>query len=322
MRNCPRGVRKRTERILARFWAMLKNRHSRYTFRVSEDSHLKKLADTAGFAFQLSVCKMLEQTRNVHGWKVLSTEHLWRDNNGEAQYADIVLAKETMIMVIECKRQVRKSWLFFDEERGAIKQFPLLWTQRESVGKKFVEAIRWDEFDVQPASGEFAFCVQEGANDKDRPMLERVAGHLLESTEKIALQELALLSGGEVRSIFVPVIATSARLCSRPIDHQSIDLETGEIRDQRPFSDEQVVRFRKSMFTQMPLGDWTTQFKSFSNRSGSLESQNVKAERAVFVVNSTFLVEFLTNFHVTTIRRNTWPPGETIRHLIDKLPPE
>ncbi|MBN1929976.1 MAG: hypothetical protein JW786_00005 [Desulfobacterales bacterium] len=252
---------------------------------MSEDNEsLKSLINASGFLFQLRVQREIEL--NPHStWSVSSTEHRWEDpSSGQESFIDIVLQKRSGIarIIIECKRVQDGQWIFLvADEQLQTSYAKILWTH-ESWEKGAIG--RWDDVCFGDFSYQSSFCVVRGQGENDRPMLERLSGQLLRSTEILANDELENCPNptlGPAR-IYIPVIVTNAqlRICKYKSDNISID--TGKL-EEANFETASFIKFRKNLSSVI----------QDKKRSDSISSINEAQQRTVFIVNAQKLNEFL-----------------------------
>jgi hypothetical protein len=281
------------------------HRKERTTMGETPES-LLKLVNAAGFLFQLRVEQEIKQTHREHRWSVLSCEHRWTDpDSHEEGFIDLVLENDEFrsYMVIECKRVgPGTTWVFLvpDASAAAMQRARLLWTYTHSDRS----AADWAEFRVV-ASPESAFCTLRGQNEKSRPMLERLAGILLRSTECLANADLQLHRSPSSRStrIYVPVIITTADLQICRFDPVSVDLLDGRLPPETAeFESVPFLRFRKSLSSTMQP----------RTQPSDLTQASAESERTVFVVSAAGIADWLAKCKVAKFDWHTlWPWEES-----------
>jgi hypothetical protein len=245
---------------------------------------LKSIVNASGFLFQLRVQREIELDQ-YSKWFVASTEHRWEDpNSGNESFIDIVLQNKTGIgrIVIECKRVQEGNWLFLvEEEQIRTSHAKILWThvpwEKSAISK-------WDDFNFGDCSYQSSFCVVRGQGENDRPMLERLSGQLLRSTEVLANDELENCPNpthGPVR-IYIPVIVTNAqlRVCKYKSDNISID--TGKL-EEANFETVSFIKLRKNLSSII----------QDKERKVSISYINETQQRTVFIVNAQKINGFL-----------------------------
>jgi len=256
---------------------------------MNDDAELLKLTNSTGFVFQIGVRQHIERTFGDHHWEVVGQEHRWDHHlTKQSSFADLVLSHTTYIfrIVIECKRATDREWVFLtpsDSSRSrdrtsAFIFFAPLNTQGGGG---------WLDFGLQPPSPESAFCVVRGQDERNTPMLERVADSLLPSTEAIAYEEAYLNRTKEsrVHPLVIPVLVTNASLVTCAFDPGKVDLAEGRV-SAAEFTKVDLVRFRKGLTTNYPG----------TRVPESLRQANQYGERTMLVVNAAALGNFLAGF--------------------------
>lgn len=247
---------------------------------------LLNIVNASGFLFQLRVEHEIEKTYKDHSWSVVAREHHWIDPESKADgYIDMVLEKGIMKIVIECKRLREASWVFLipEDSKEHVHRARLLWTDIKTEQPNLAD---WHDFQVAPSSSESAFCVVRGHSDKNKPMLERLCGVVLNSLESLADEESMLKSTPlGIHRVYLPLVVTSAELkmcCFNTVD---VDIQKGQLPKSK-FQTIPFIRFRKGLTTKIPYGSPPL----------NLTEANYKKERTVFIVQATKLSEFLKKF--------------------------
>ncbi len=129
-------------------------------------------------------------------------------------------------------------------------------------------------------------------------MLENLASLLLSSMESFAGEELSLWLAriSTERRYYVPVIVTNARLTICNFDVAAVSLEAGEI-PEGDFEEVPYIRFRKSLATTL----------SENSSAQTVSAANRDKNRTVFVVHSSNLAEFMTDWYLTLSGGNRLP---------------
>lgn len=250
------------------------------------ENNLIKLANAAGYFFQERLREEVWQTRTEHRWRVAAEEHRWCSGNGSEGFIDLVLEKGNFRMVIEAKRTKDATWVFLAPNltHRSHTRARCLWTRRVDGEPN---QSSWRDFHVSPTSAEAKFCVIRGTGDRDQPMLERLGGILLHSTESLAEEELRLggpsLYGGDCRSYYFPIIVTNSQMYVCFYDPEKIDLKSGEL-PEGDFEPVHFIRFRKGLSTSL----------SVPGEVRNLEESNRAKERTIFVVNADKIGEVLS----------------------------
>lgn len=252
---------------------------------------LLTIVNASGFPLQLRLeHEIASRTGIDHKWQVLVREHRWIDPlSGTENFIDLILeTKHRSIeyrMVIECKKVSGGTWVFLTPKEAPYpRRANLHWTNRQ---REQEDTSGWGEFYMtQLDSPEAMFCVVKGHSDKDRPMLERVAGNLLRSVECLAKEEASLRPPDrESEVLYFPVIVTTAEIQTCAFDIDDIDLKSGLLSDGQ-FDTVSCIRFRKSLSTTTPP------------EAKSLEKANEENQRTVFVMKSDYIVPALSKWLV------------------------
>ncbi len=260
------------------------------------DLILKQL-NRSGYPFQLKVESEIKLTSNKHGWNVVSREHPWTSEDGqESGFIDLVLKHSqsyTFSLVIECKRMKSDNaqqlqWIFLipdsNQEVNRTSCF-------EIQGFKDKKEFRiWDTVGLEPASFEAEFCVLPG--DGRQPMLETIAGSVLESVEGLAEEEVKMArsteSSSTMRKFIFSAIVTNADLAVCHFQSEKVNKDGVLDMDDIDIKAVPFIRFRKSVDMDI---------KGFDNtRYYDLEELRKAQEQTVFVVNIDGLTEFLSNW--------------------------
>lgn len=75
----------------------------------------KEIVNKSGFPLQIGLIRHIEETKSKHNWKVLFSEHSWKNEEDQMEgFIDIVLenTEQTTYMIVECKRVSEAQWLF------------------------------------------------------------------------------------------------------------------------------------------------------------------------------------------------------------------
>jgi hypothetical protein len=259
---------------------------------MSDQDKLKSIVNSSGFPLQIGIEHLVNETTDKHGWRVLSREHSWSNKNTNSSgFIDLLLIDRfgTSLLVIECKRVLDSSWIFLVPSE-TVKERRQIKTWLTRINQTQTKYFDWTDVNGDPASVESEFCVMLGQDAKSKPMLERVAGELVEATEGFAYEEHSLIGNNldELRMYF-NVIVTTAKLkvCSFP--PSKITLETGML-DSANFIDVPYVRFRKQFSTNH-------EFKDIHAKNGFSGVIRAK-ENTIFVVNALHLEDFMMKFEL------------------------
>lgn len=265
---------------------------------------LLKIVNASGFLFQLSVEQHIKHLYRPHfsNWSVLSREHRWIDPFiSKESFVDLILQSHAGRMIIECKRIRGGEWIFLIANSATdMYRARLLWTFQRENHKPYSD---WDEFKFTYSSPESAFCVIRGKGEGDTPMLERLSGLVLRSTEIFAEQELRIGPDREYgpARIYIPTIITNAELKICRFDPDAIDIKTGTLPDAE-FESVPVVRFRKSL---------SSTFHSNYEHSSINESYEMQ-QRTVFIINANSLGSVLPNSEIKPFSSDGYPWDQKI----------
>ena len=242
---------------------------------------LTSLLNASGFAFQLAVESAVSATR----WRTTSREHPY-EVRGATRYADLILSRGQIHLVVECKRVRNADWLFLmpDEGQMSRSRARVAWTD---IAPEVRPLTDWGDVQIYPSSPESHFCAVRGQGEKDSPLLERIAAGVAESAQAIAEDIMQLHQGSRRVDVLLPVVVTSATLHLAAFNPATVDLGRGDI-DNATFSTATHVRFRKSLAPSRAV-DPTIE---------TLSELNATSERTVFVVNAAHLVQWLNDLEL------------------------
>ncbi|MBN1459969.1 MAG: hypothetical protein JXA57_10550 [Armatimonadetes bacterium] len=250
--------------------------------------------NSSGFPLQIGLEHAINASCHSHGWSVLHTEHGWLNSEtGESGFIDLVVHNQagTIVLNVECKRPQDCTWQFLlpapndgPEDRAKF------WAS--NMSKAGVRFFDWLDLHVRPVSFESAFCVVAGQDSKTRPMLERIAAQVVESTEALAREEALALErqdSPQLRTYF-NVIVTTARLEVCRFDPSEVDLDTGKVDS---ISSEEVpfIRFRKQLSPRPKLPE--------NLYVSGLWTLARAKENTVFVVQANSFLDFIRQIHLS-----------------------
>jgi hypothetical protein len=286
---------------------------------MSEKDLVLNQLSISGFPFQLRVENEVIQTRQQHGWDVETREQAWASYipSRKSGYIDLVLRHSQLAavrLVVECKRQRnidarQLQWLFLVPEDGVdetdIVRCLTVEGHRRATGEFYIDetgsqrpswvTLRlWDDIRVKPVSFESQFCFMQGDTPKDRPLLERLCGDLLDSLDGLVEEEIEIAKADtqsrHLRTFNIPVVVTNAQLYLCALNVGAISLQDGTISpDQCKVERVPFLRFRKSLSVDLPDED-----AGITN----IKQANLARERTVFIVNSESLTQFLSGWEV------------------------
>lgn len=259
----------------------------------------------SGFPFQLAIANLINETSPNHGWKVASSEHPWH-NGTVSGFIDLVLEHRSLAtarLVVECKRvkaddQRQLRWIFLLPVNNAIPTSVASSLELEGRGERvqsgsyqWQDVRFWDDVKVTPESFESGFCVLSADDPNRQSLLERMAQELLHSTESLVDEEVNVRKsqkGDSLRLFAFPAVVTNARLFTCTFDPAHVNLENGTLKeDEMVLNQVPFIRFRKSLATAFPTGEFTGLAKASRAR-----------ERTLFVVNAESLPHFLQDWDI------------------------
>ncbi|MBT4525564.1 MAG: hypothetical protein HOC24_03320 [Deltaproteobacteria bacterium] len=195
------------------------------------DSKLKDLVNGSGFPLQIGLENYVNKTHLDHKWRVLSKEHAWKNEaTGSSGFIDLILqdSEEIMVMIVECKRVKDTSWVFLVPDNMPPKRNKTKVWFTEIENKKVTKSY-WEVARVIPESFESEFCVVMGQN-KEKPLLERLTGDLVESVEGFAIQDTEVLNKNQyIGCYYLSVLVTTADLKKCCFNPDEISLDDGKI---------------------------------------------------------------------------------------------
>lgn len=257
----------------------------------NKNTHINR----SGFPLQIGLAHAIDSSSQEHGWRVLHQEHGWKHAyTGESGFIDLVIENQyrTVILNIECKRPQESTWQFLlpapnDKHRHHCK----FWATNGN--NRGLTHFDWVDLTIEPASYESAYCVVAGQDAKSRPMLERIAATVVESTEALAQEEAALLEKQQVEHLrtYINVIVTTATLEVCKFDPNKIDLKTGTITEAE-YEEVPYIRFRKQLSVlSKPLEamEWNEGVRSITKAR----------ENTVLVVQATEVIRLLKELKIS-----------------------
>lgn len=267
-----------------------------------DEDTLKKLVNKSGFPLQIGLENEFNKVSNETGWRVFSIEHAWKnEDTGSSGFIDLVIENQAKYskIVIECKRVQDTNWIFLIPENS---------TNKENGAKQWLSASNWqgksgaDYFDwfdgaILPLSYESQYCVVQG-QDNDRPLLERLASILVETTEAFAKENYLYprrnfdMTPGFL-CLYLNMIVTTADLKVCRYNPDNISLVNGKL-DQMGFETVPFIRFRKQLSNKkIELNEKATPILG----NPFLHNAYIEAKKnTVFVVHSTELISFLNSY--------------------------
>lgn len=255
--------------------------------KLDDTGNLMNAVNSSGFLFQLRVQTEVEATASKHGWTVFAQEHPWADTGtGKSGYIDLVLSQDIMRMVVECKRTQNANWIFLIPDNAHGSQMRSIWARAMDVQKYRTGA---HDFHPEPESPISEFCIVRGTGEDHSPMLERLSGILLDSSESLAAEEVLLSShyGGGANYIYFPVIVTNAQLYVCRFDMKNVSIDEGKLSG-GDFESVPYIRFRKSLTTKL----------TESAAPQSVHGANKNRVRTILVVQAGSLTSLLQEWRL------------------------
>jgi len=235
----------------------------------------------SGFPFQMRV---EEEVRAAGGqfdgrWNIVGSEFPWQDEaSGRSGFADLVIYRDPLCFVVECKRRSGGNWVFLTTPRSRTRRHARFCV----AGKNAIEVFDYASFD--PASPEAEYCVVPGSATDNRRSLERIASELVLATESVAHLRTRLADHfGEGRIAFVPLIVCRPTPVVLEVDLINVSLEEGTVPPGAAITLAPIVRFRKAFAVDRGV------VRDGAHASDIAEDR----ERTVFVVDASELRSFL-----------------------------
>jgi hypothetical protein len=257
--------------------------------------------NNSGYPLQLVIEQKVKELSDITDWNVMAKEHHWRDRRGSGEgFIDLILKKGYLRMVVECKREKDKDWVFLvpsatEEKRTRLKNIlysedyesPLGFDQDHNRvwiydsdcvdGHKRVYGIKEMVFGI--GSYESEFCIK--GNDKNRTILEQIASELIYSIDCLAQEEGEIITLNKLYSnnpklFYIPLIVTTARLVVCKFNPSEISITDGMIPPTSIIEEVPLIRFKKNLGGILDLGI----------NPISIEEANSENERSVLVVHA------------------------------------
>jgi len=245
-----------------------------------------EIANGSGFPLQIALEDAMRA--EVGGAVVIHREFPWANKYRETGgWQDLFIESGSFRFIVSAKRKQNADWVFVD---SATKDSPttaaiLFHADRGQSGRE-----AWRQLYTAPPSPVAAFCAPGGGSDEQPAQLvEREGQALVAATETLASFERLIYAErtapfGTV--IYVPVLATTARLHSCKVTAGTVDLVTGTVPAARAAIEAvPVVRLTKA-FT------WPDQV----GKARTLQQLASDEERTVFVVEAHYFTTFVKAF--------------------------
>lgn len=245
------------------------------------------IVNKSGFPLQIAIENLVGYDGKHNDWRVIYSEHSW-ENNNESGFIDLILELcfgGIFVLVVECKRVLNSSWLFFNSKGELNKRrHSKAWVSQ--YGGEGFKQFNWKDIALDPVSPECEYCTILGQDNKSKPMLERVSSTLVKSTEAFANEERGRFSDADDLRVYLNVIVTTAKLEVCSFDPDEISIGDGTIKN-CSFTEVPFLRFRKQLQNNID--------PSF------LKGKNYKTiasakENSIFIINSEHVREYLDSF--------------------------
>lgn len=273
-----------------------------------DNSSFLNYVNSSGFAFQMRIEE--EILRQPSRWQFAGREHRWQDENGQSGYIDLLVDFGALRILIECKKQKDKNWIFLKAKSGQQKdRCTLLWVKKYEPIEQMpfpADFVAWDTFSISPMSYASPFCTMQGQGDNSRTLLEKTASELTHATECLAKEELVFSTKRDYfhQKIYMPIIVTNATLKVCSFVPQAVNISTGELSlEDAEFETVPYIRFQKGLETNI-LSSYA---QIGIQQQLELKDINSEKERTVFVVNSNYLYEFLKDCNLNNSMRIQLP---------------
>src|SRR5688572_12794753 len=94
-----------------------------------DNSSFLNYVNSSGFAFQMRIEEEILKGQNR--WQLVGREHRWQDENGRDGYIDLILDFGRLRVLIECKKQKDKNWIFLKSKSSQHRtKSSLLWAKK------------------------------------------------------------------------------------------------------------------------------------------------------------------------------------------------
>ena len=256
------------------------------------DEKLSEVVNRSGFPLQIGLEHLINETRSSHGWKVIFSEHSWKNSTDNCSgFIDLVIEDQysTSVLIVESKRVLDTSWIFLVEDtRQLQRRHAKSWLLRYLNGK--FTYFGFKELTLEPTTPQSQYCVVDGQDPKSKPMLERICADIVSSVEGFANEEKELhLRDREAFRMYFGVIVTTAKLKVCLFDPTRISISDGKIQD-ASFSEVPYLRFRKQLISHYKVPE--------HHAVGGYPEISRAKESTVFIVNAEAFTQFLKEFEV------------------------
>lgn len=243
----------------------------------------KDIINKSGFPLQIAIENLIGHNKRPSDWRVLHSEHSWKLNN-ESGFIDLILELDggILVLVVECKRVLNSSWYFLNSEgKFNDRKHSKAWVSQ--YGNDKPKQFNWIDIPLAPSSPECEYCTILGQDSKSKPMLERVAATLVNSTEAYAREDIYNINEGADLKVYFNVIITTAKLEVCSFAPEKISISDGTLNECN-FKEVPYLRFRKQLQNDFD----PKALKSLNEHEISRAKEN-----SVFIVNSEHINQFL-----------------------------
>lgn len=254
---------------------------------------LRKIVNDSGFPLQFALSEEVSAGTHLHGWEIASDEHPWQwPLEGASGFIDLVLERGRDLLVLECKRVRGAAVVFLVTEADGPTVDRVRCVSQEESSK----SVRWMERYAQPTSWEARACAVNKKGGRGKPPttipLDDIARQLVPATFAFAYTHAQLrFRNREQAGAWASVIVTTAPLVVCRFDPRTVSRETGEL-GPAVFEEVPFIRYRKSLAAESEIRADV----NFPRKLAEL------AERTVFVVRASNLMDFLKQYRSRTYR--------------------
>lgn len=259
-----------------------------------------------------------EILKEPNRWRLAGREHRWQDESGQSGYIDLLVDFGALRVLIDCKKQKDKNWIFLKAKSSQHRdRCSLLWAKKYQPINQMpfpADFAAWDAFSISPTSYVSAFCTMQGQGDNSRTLLEKTASELTHAAECLAKEELAftVVRNSSHQKIYMPIIVTNAKLMVCSFAPHNVNISTGELSlENTEFEEVPYIRFQKGLETSI-LG---TDIQLGRQQELELRDINAEKERTVFVVNSENLLDFLKSCNLLPDRNQMRFPWDSLDQI-------
>jgi hypothetical protein len=251
---------------------------------------LSAQVNRSGYPLQSRLEHEVRATRPSHLWDVVSHEQPWRRESSDDRYIDLVLKRERVRIVVECKRPQSGWWVFQCPRKTP-------WQLKDCRDQKWMSCFHapfdtrgsgyWRLIEVPPGSWRSEFCTVTGSNEGNT--LERRCKDLPRSVEGFATEEWGAPADprhGETLFYF-PVLVTTSELYVCEHNVEGISLADGRLDGTEEFEQVSMVRLHKTLSAEGQSGDGI-----------DLDTANARRERSILIVNADYFITVLRQWPV------------------------